>query len=191
MIYFIQDTGSHAIKIGVSTDPERRLRSLQTATASKLVLLGVVPGDLSTEAELHRHFADYRLRGEWFRGAPPVLETVRDMIASFPGGSPTPLFDFFVKQKVVHPELCYLVSAAVGFPVTIYWVGGRITGADAPRYQVMPWDDGPFAGKEFWGWYFDNREQLHPSPEAAAIAFVAGWQEWSRQHRPAPAQGVH
>jgi hypothetical protein len=68
MIYFIQDTISRAIKIGVAGDPQRRLASLQTGHPHLLILLGTVPGARKQEALLHKQFSSYRLKGEWFRG---------------------------------------------------------------------------------------------------------------------------
>lgn len=64
MIYFIQDTGSKAIKIGISQDPNKRLAQLQTAHASELRLIAVMDGNESDEQALHRLFTNRR--GEWF-----------------------------------------------------------------------------------------------------------------------------
>ena len=33
------------------------------------------------------------------------------------------MLEFFHKEGVAYPELCFLVSSAVGFPVSIYWLG--------------------------------------------------------------------
>ena len=58
------------IKYGYSKDPASRLRSLQTGSSDELVLLeSVCVGDRDVRAcerELHREFAVYRTRGEWF-----------------------------------------------------------------------------------------------------------------------------
>jgi hypothetical protein len=66
MIYFIQNTRTQAVKIGVSTDPAKRLRALQTAVPDRLVLLGAMPGGRDVEAGLHARFSVNRLGGEWF-----------------------------------------------------------------------------------------------------------------------------
>ena len=61
-----------AIKIGVSTNPESRLSSLQTGNAEKLwiaFLAGPFPKSDAEryERSLHDCLEDYRLEGEWFR----------------------------------------------------------------------------------------------------------------------------
>ena len=80
MIYFIKDTVSLAIKIGYSKTPKKRLGALQTANASKLMLLGTISGTESDEVSYHSRFAQYRLQGEWFRGE--IIEEVLEIIAS-------------------------------------------------------------------------------------------------------------
>lgn len=62
--YLIKADGSHLVKIGISTDPERRLKFLQTGQPMDLYLMWSVPGDY--EYDLHIRFAEYRYRGEWF-----------------------------------------------------------------------------------------------------------------------------
>src|SRR5205823_4885263 len=54
MIYFIQDTVTRAIKIGYSTNPQKRLKNLQNSNQNKLVLLYAMHGELEHEAELLR-----------------------------------------------------------------------------------------------------------------------------------------
>jgi hypothetical protein len=90
-------------------------------------------------------------------------------------------FQSFVRAGVICPELCYLVSAAVGFPVSIYWASGSLLGLPKEQYQVMRWDESPGAGKAFWDWYLANRKQFYPTPEAASVAFVQAWLEWDRK----------
>lgn len=75
MIYFIQDTKSKAIKIGVSHNPADRLKALQTAHSAPLVLLAVMDGGRQEEAALHRMFS--RLNGEWFEASAELLTYIR------------------------------------------------------------------------------------------------------------------
>ncbi|ABB33266.1 Putative helicase A859L [Geobacter metallireducens RCH3] len=66
-VYFIKSESSHEIKIGYTAGPiEKRITSLQTAHSSNLRVLATVPGTREYEKELHRKFADHRLKGEWF-----------------------------------------------------------------------------------------------------------------------------
>jgi len=66
-VYFVADRTQGAVKIGYSASPQARLSNLQTSTPSKLELLVAIEGDLQTERQLHKRFANYRLTGEWFR----------------------------------------------------------------------------------------------------------------------------
>lgn len=54
------------MKIGLSGDPEKRLRSMQSGSPVPLVLLHTEAGDFEREMELHHRFDLYRVRGEWF-----------------------------------------------------------------------------------------------------------------------------
>lgn len=62
--YLVGVEGSPLVKIGYSTDPQRRLKSLQTGQPMELSLLWSRAGDY--EGALHIRFAEYRVRGEWF-----------------------------------------------------------------------------------------------------------------------------
>lgn len=69
-VYIIQQGESDLYKIGWTGDADvrRRLGALQTATAEKLSLVGSFSASSrQTEATLHRLFAQFRQRGEWFR----------------------------------------------------------------------------------------------------------------------------
>ena len=68
MIYFIQDTVTRAIKIGYSTNPQKRLKNLRNSNQNKLVLLYAMHGELEHEAELLQRFDKFKMEGEWFKG---------------------------------------------------------------------------------------------------------------------------
>ena len=78
-IYFIQSEKGGAIKIGLSKNPEERLNELQTSTPYKLKLLAKIKGDISKERELHRRFARYRIRGEWFEASNELLSYIEQI----------------------------------------------------------------------------------------------------------------
>jgi hypothetical protein len=65
-IYFIQHGENGPVKIGLSIEPVKRIRKLQTGNPRDLFLRHVVPGDLSVEQQLHDRFEPARIRGEWF-----------------------------------------------------------------------------------------------------------------------------
>jgi hypothetical protein len=80
MIYFIQDTHSRAIKIGISHDPVKRLADLQVAHHSKLLLIGVMDGTRATEESLHSLFT--HKRGEWFEPTRDLMTFIRENAVS-------------------------------------------------------------------------------------------------------------
>lgn len=74
--YAIQAGPDGPIKIGVARKPAERLKTLQTGNASELRGLAawrVLPYE---EAAIHKAFADLRLRGEWFKPAPELIDFV-------------------------------------------------------------------------------------------------------------------
>ncbi|MFD6912320.1 GIY-YIG nuclease family protein [Streptomyces virginiae] len=73
-VYLIGDPKSMRVKIGIASDPKRRLSEIQTGNPVKLVILAVFHGTARTERDLHKRFSDRRLSGEWFNflGLDPV-----------------------------------------------------------------------------------------------------------------------
>jgi hypothetical protein len=80
MFYFIINESRTKVKIGKSQFPEKRLKQLQTGTDEKLFLYGTAPGDKIEEQDLHRRFAPYRLRGEWF-SFPPIEVELQEIVS--------------------------------------------------------------------------------------------------------------
>lgn len=77
MIYFIR-AGSHGpVKIGYSLDPNRRLRDLQTSSASDLRLLAIMAGERTHKRAIHSQFREYRMKGEWFAPHESLMAFVR------------------------------------------------------------------------------------------------------------------
>lgn len=63
--YLLGIEGSPLVKIGHTTvSPKARMAALQTGQPMQLSLLWSCEGNF--EADLHVHFAPYRVRGEWF-----------------------------------------------------------------------------------------------------------------------------
>ncbi len=79
MIYFIRMGSNGPIKIGFSVEPKRRLRQLQTASPTRLLLLAVVPGELTDELAIHRRLRRYRGEGEWFENGAEVLSLLAEL----------------------------------------------------------------------------------------------------------------
>jgi Meiotically up-regulated gene 113 len=66
-VYVFRILESDVVKIGfTSRDPKERLFEVQSGLPHILEIALVLRGNLDLENELHKRFAGYRLRGEWF-----------------------------------------------------------------------------------------------------------------------------
>ena len=67
------------IKIGVSTNVGLRQRTFDEHSPWPVELIGSIPGGYELEGELHKRFADYRIRynREWFYPNTELLEFIR------------------------------------------------------------------------------------------------------------------
>lgn len=83
MIYFIQENepGRNRVKIGYTSkdDVGQRMRELQTASPTRLRVLGVMEGDQGRERLIHQLFSSHRVNGEWFQPS----DLLRDFIMEF------------------------------------------------------------------------------------------------------------
>ena len=74
-VYFMQCEETFRIKIGYSADPARRLDDISQG-ATRIRLLGAVPGGRDDEAELHERFQGDRVTHiagrEWFYPTPQL-----------------------------------------------------------------------------------------------------------------------
>lgn len=70
-VYFLK-VGDR-LKIGFSINPYGRVATLSTGLARPMDTLLVVRGTVAEEKSLHRRFAAYRRKGEWFDAAPIVM----------------------------------------------------------------------------------------------------------------------
>ncbi len=78
LLYFIQQGNQGPIKIGVSTNPQNRLRQLQTASPYDLKLIHVSPNPhwATQEAATHEFFDHLRMAGEWFVPAKELIKYI-------------------------------------------------------------------------------------------------------------------
>lgn len=67
-VYFIRGDKTNSFKVGISSDPRARLKSLQVGSPVKLLLTRSVEVEnpKNIEAELHKAFAKCKIHGEWF-----------------------------------------------------------------------------------------------------------------------------
>lgn len=71
-IYVMEDLRNGHFKIGRSTTPEKRERTLQSEVPQVVLRLSI-PADEKHEKELHDFFENKRVRGEWFTLCPDDL----------------------------------------------------------------------------------------------------------------------
>jgi hypothetical protein len=84
-IYFVTcDHDDFPIKIGFATNVKSRMIGFQTALPYPVILLAQTDGTRRLERKLHRQFKELRLRGEWFKRDPLVLEAIEDIKSGKP-----------------------------------------------------------------------------------------------------------
>lgn len=75
-----------AIKIGYTENEKTlkgRISTLQGASPIELVLIGLIHCERDGELVIHSHFADFRIRGEWFVPAQPIFSFINLNTGSF------------------------------------------------------------------------------------------------------------
>lgn len=82
-IYFIQQGNDGPIKIGLSTDIQRRWFELQQVSDLPLSVLGIVDGHRHTEHLLHGRFSQDKVYGEWFAPSPELIEYIQENVRTF------------------------------------------------------------------------------------------------------------
>jgi hypothetical protein len=78
-VYFIESGEGGPIKIGYGKNVDYRISNLQMGNPVQLRLLGKALADdaLAVEELLHDRFREYRIRGEWYRPVPELVELAR------------------------------------------------------------------------------------------------------------------
>lgn len=69
-VYIVGGERSGMVKIGFATDVGHRLQTIQTDNHLPLILCYVKRGTLDDEEALMERFAEFRVRGSWFRASP-------------------------------------------------------------------------------------------------------------------------
>lgn len=70
---------SGAIKIGFTTDLERRLTELWHMVPGGVSLLASALGAFEAEAWVHKRFSHLKISGEWFRPEPELLDFINEV----------------------------------------------------------------------------------------------------------------
>lgn len=77
-VYVMLNRRNGFFKIGYSTQPEFRERTLQSEEPEIEMIL-FFPGTLKDEKELHRKYSSYRKRGEWFSINETHIEEIKSL----------------------------------------------------------------------------------------------------------------
>lgn len=75
-VYIAHDATTGFYKIGVSKDPEARLRALRTGNPRRIDLVAQMPGGYATERALHLAFVGDCMGGEWFFESAPLMALI-------------------------------------------------------------------------------------------------------------------
>ena len=76
-MYFILDTYSHRVKIGVTKNIRQRFQMLNQASSTDLKLLGVIRNILPDyESYVHSLWDNHRVKNEWFELVPELREWI-------------------------------------------------------------------------------------------------------------------
>lgn len=135
-VYFI-GAGSR-VKIGYSSDPEKRLTELQVGNPDRLTILATLDGGAVLENTIHAAFARDRLDGEWFRISRELLELINEirryqLAPIVLQEAPRSLLAQFQcyrhathRQTIAHEKLLYLVErlwryTTIGYKILQYW----------------------------------------------------------------------
>lgn len=77
-IYFVQGETTKRIKIGFTVNVTKRLMDMQQGSPDRLTLLWCYIAVIPHESELHRHFARWRVHGEWFEPHESLLRYIKN-----------------------------------------------------------------------------------------------------------------
>ena len=89
-VYFIANQRKTVVKIGIANNPQKRLKTFQTANHEELIILRILKVKNRTEAfqietALHRKFIKHHIRGEWFK----LTRTVESFIEDYQPDEPS------------------------------------------------------------------------------------------------------
>lgn len=79
-VYFIYSRDANKVKIGHSTHPASRLKTLQTGSPVPLEILATIEGGENLERKLHERFTSAHSHGEWFHMSEEIDAFIREKI---------------------------------------------------------------------------------------------------------------
>ncbi len=73
-IYLAQNTKTKSYKIGFSTNVKSRIKTLNTSSEYKIILVDYFKGKVQDESDLHEKLKKYRKNSEWFENNKFVIK---------------------------------------------------------------------------------------------------------------------
>lgn len=84
-LYLIRDEFTGYIKIGISLNPTKRIKELQTGNSNTLTLIYTIQTEyyISLESTLHRHYKHLNIINEWFDLTITELNEIESIIQKY------------------------------------------------------------------------------------------------------------
>lgn len=144
-LYFIES--ENRIKIGISTNVERRLRDIGLHLAVPPTLIGFIEGGYALEKHVHGILAEHRLNGEWFSASSQVRSVIARLMS---GGAAAVKFTPREPQqrKAFVPHVNTPAEQMLMFKrmSALIWpddpIGGFAEMAEVDQAQANAWLDG-------------------------------------------------
>lgn len=79
---YVMQASDGRIKIGRSSNPEKRRSDLEGASGLRVWVCAVFEGRGHEERRIHSECAEYRLLGEWFHNTPPAMAAIKRAVGA-------------------------------------------------------------------------------------------------------------
>ncbi len=142
------------VKIGVSTNPRARIQHLQTGVPfGDFELLGFHPGTKEHEHHLHKKFAQFHHRREWFRSHESVLDIARngflhmDFSPSRSRRKPNKLSEFLSENGI--SQASFGATIGVTQQALSKWVRGDATPRPKQMVKIIGATGGAVTANDF------------------------------------------
>jgi hypothetical protein len=100
---------------------------------------------------------------------------------------------YLLKQGIMHPDLCFLTSRAVGHLVMLASVDDCYVAGEGYLCEWHDFENKPpghdpdrLRGEAFWSWWCRREESVQDTPEHACIAYVIAYHAWIQEHPEGP-----
>lgn len=78
IIYFMQESFTKNIKIGITKNIKKRKEQIETNNSSNIIVLGHMLGSRKLELKLHEKFKKFNIKLEWFYPTKEILDFINN-----------------------------------------------------------------------------------------------------------------